>query len=241
MPPRIYTDNTLITDQQIDLDKKASRHIVKVLRLNAGESLSVFNGDGRDYSAVLVRSAKTATIRITGSRNNPTESPLKVTLAQGISRGDRMDYCLQKSVELGVHAIQPLMTEKSSIKLDVERLDKKHRHWREILISACEQCGRSVVPQLAGATTLKDWLDHYDKAVPLQVLQPDATTALARAQSAIQCTVAIGPESGFSARELALFKQVGAQTYSLGPRVLRTETAAVAALSVLQLQGGDFG
>ncbi len=237
---RIYTPQSLATDGQVVLEKKSGAHLVRVLRMRSGDPLTVFNGDGFDYSAEIVQIGKSVSVQIRGKFENTRESPLNISLAQGISRSERMDYTLQKSVELGVVAIQPLITQKSTVKLDADRRDKKVRHWQSVVISACEQSGRSVIPPVAPPLTLPEWLTQSEIADTRIALDPNATTALTKLAVAGSCTLVVGPESGFSELEIHLLSNAGTLRATLGPRVLRTETAALAAISVMQARLGDF-
>jgi len=208
--------------------------------MRPGDTLTVFNGDGFDYRAEISQIGKFVSVQILDKSENTRESPLRISLAQGISRSERMDYTLQKSVELGVVAIQPLITQKSSVRLEADRRDKKVRHWQSVVISACEQSGRSVIPPVASPLTLPEWLAQPDAADTRIVLDPSALTALTKLAVASECTLVVGPESGFSEREIHLLSSAGALLAALGPRVLRTETAALAAISVMQASQGDF-
>lgn len=239
MRPRIYAPHALCESAEITLEKNASAHLCRVLRMQPGDRLIAFNGDGYDYPAKIVSVGKSVTIQVTGRQINRSESGLQLTLAQGISRGDRMDFTLQKSVELGVTAIQPLITQKSTVRLDAERAEKKLRHWRSVIHSACEQCGRSLVPTIAPPTTLTQWL--LDSADEFRiVLDPGATDSLAALSVQSACTIIVGPESGFSGEELEQLRASNVHPASIGPRVLRTETAAAAAIAILQSRHGDM-
>lgn len=239
MPPRIYSPENLREDAEITLDKGASTHVAKVLRMKAGERLIAFSGDGYDYSARILSLGKQVTIRLETREKNCRESPLRITLAQGISRSDRMDYTIQKAVELGVHAIQPLSTQKSTVRLDASRAEKKLRHWQSVVVSACEQCGRSVIPAVSKPVSLTDWLATSGNTLRI-LLDPDADTSLPSIQLNGACTLLVGPESGFSDEETDQLRSAGTRGVTLGPRILRTETAAAAAISILQSQHGDL-
>jgi 16S rRNA (uracil1498-N3)-methyltransferase len=237
---RIYTSQPLAINVQVELEKEPGVHLVGVLRKRSGEPLTVFNGDGFDYAAEVIQTGKSVSLLVRDKTRNLRESPLRISLAQGISRSERMDYTLQKSVELGVMTIQPLITQKSSVKLKPDRINKKLRHWRSVVISACEQSGRSVVPPVASPLTLPEWLAQPDTECTRIVLDPTAETSLTRLEVAGECTLVIGPESGFEEREIQLLSNAGALRATLGPRVLRTETVALAAISVMQARLGDF-
>lgn len=218
----------------------AANHAGKVLRMQAGEALELFNGDGYNYAAVIIEvGKKQLVVDIQSSTENPIESPLKLHLGQGISRGDRMDFAIQKAVELGVSEITPLFTERCGVKLDAERLEKKREQWQKIVISACEQSGRSVVPPVHPPVTLEKWLGQADNCLKL-TLDPWTSATIKQLTPTDRLRLVIGPEGGFSDREVAATTLAGFQPVRLGPRVLRTETAALTAIAALQLQLGDL-
>lgn len=231
----------LAEGQVIALDDEAANHVGRVLRMSAGQPIQVFTGDGYDYSAEIVSaSKKNVEVRITGLQFNTSESSLKIHLGQGISRGDRMDFVLQKSVELGVHSITPLFTERCGVKLSGERLEKKRLQWQKIVISACEQSGRAYVPEVRAPVSLPQWLANLPPALRL-TLDPQATKALREQQVSNQhIQLLVGPEGGLTETEIAAAATADFQPVQLGPRVLRTETAALTALSVVQYQFGDL-
>jgi 16S rRNA (uracil1498-N3)-methyltransferase len=203
--------------------------------------VTLFNGRGGEYSARIDRIHKDeVAVSITGFSGIEHESSLRVILAQGISSGERMDYTLQKAVELGVTAIQPIAARRSVVKLAGERVDRRLMHWQGVVASACEQCGRNQVPVVAAPLPLANWLGQYD-GERLLFLSPLAETRLADlpAPLAADCLVA-GPEGGFETDEIAALHAAGAVPVRLGPRVLRTETAALAALAAMQTLWGDF-
>lgn len=243
MPTRIFTEQALTAGAEIDLDAAASTHLIKVLRLAVGAELELFNGDGHNYRARIIRAAKRARIRVDARAPGSPPSPARITLVQGISRGDRMDFSVQKAAELGVAAIQPVFTEKSKVKLDGDRLAKKAQHWLSVARSACEQSGRSEVPTLHPAVPLRTLLQQRVEQPSLVLAfgdYPGLTDALAPGTSG-PVSVLIGPESGLSDDEVQAALAAGWSPCHLGPRVLRTETATVAALSLLQLTLGDLG
>lgn len=222
------------------LCEDAANHAGKVLRMQAGEALELFNGDGNNYAAVIVEvGKKQLVVDIQSSNENPVESPLQLHLGQGISRGDRMDFAIQKAVELGVSEITPLFTERCGVKLDAERLEKKREQWQKIVISACEQSGRSVVPPVHPPVTLEKWLGQTDNCLKL-TLDPWTSATIKQLAPTNRLRLVIGPEGGFSDREVAATTLAGFQPVRLGPRVLRTETAALTAIAALQLQLGDL-
>lgn len=239
--PRIYHATELPLGTPLPLSDDAVQHVVKVLRLGNDAQLRLFNGDGHDYHAKIVSlSKRQAEFVVTEVQQNPSESPLKVHLGQGISRGERMDFVLQKSVELGVTDITPLFTERCGVKLQGERLLKKQQQWQRIVISACEQCGRSVIPTVHTPQPLSQWLQDDFDGLRL-TLDPEADKPLRQQQltnAAVQ--LLIGPEGGLSDAEIEQAATAQFQAVQLGPRVLRTETAALAAITCLQYQFGDL-
>jgi 16S rRNA (uracil1498-N3)-methyltransferase len=238
--PRIFHSKPLSIGDSQFLDDDAANHVGRVLRMTTGEALCLFNGDGSLYPATITSvGKKSVEVCINDQQDNPVESPLRIHLGQGISRGDRMDFVIQKAVELGVSAITPLFTERCGVKLDADRLQKRTEQWQKIAISACEQSGRSVVPVIHTALPLEKWLAQVDNCLKL-TLDPwtDATIKSQDPKGAVR--LVIGPEGGFSDAEVTLTQQAGFLPVRLGPRVLRTETAALTAISALQLQWGDL-
>ncbi|QSX33104.1 16S rRNA (uracil(1498)-N(3))-methyltransferase [Shewanella avicenniae] len=240
--PRIYQGAALGAKTEVTLDADASAHIGRVLRMTEGQAISLFNGDGNDYPATIVAAGKKAiTVVVEQCVVNPSESPLNLHLGQVISRGDRMDFTIQKSVELGVNTITPLFSERCGVKLDGERLEKKIQQWQKIVISACEQSGRSAVPEVRPAMNLIDWCQEATSAIKLN-LHPRAQHGISGLNLATaRVRLLIGPEGGLSDEEIAMTEQQGFTDVLLGPRVLRTETAALTAISVLQSRFGDLG
>ncbi|MBE8167948.1 MAG: 16S rRNA (uracil(1498)-N(3))-methyltransferase [Shewanella sp.] len=239
--PRIYQSSKLIADQIINLDDDAAAHVGRVMRMVAGDQLSLFNGDGNDYLSEIIESGKkSVTVKVLSRQENKSESPLNIHLGQVISRGDRMDFTLQKSVELGVNTITPLFSERCGVKLSGERLDKKIQQWQKIIISACEQSGRSTVPQIRPAMQLQDWCAETTSALKLN-LHPRASHGINGLKLDNQkVRLLIGPEGGLSADEITMTEQYTFTDILLGPRVLRTETAALTTISALQLKFGDL-
>lgn len=239
--PRIYHSQTLQLQQVVSLEPDAANHVGRVLRMQSGQTIKLFNGDGNDYTASLQQiSKKTVTAEIVEVEQISNESPLQLHLAQGISRGDKMDFTLQKSVELGVTEITPVFTERCGVKLSGERLEKKHQQWQKIVISACEQSGRAYVPKVNAPIKLEQFLQQKTEQLKLN-LHPRATTnvkTLAKPEHGVRFI--IGPEGGLDDNEIEQALNAGYQEILLGPRVLRTETAALALLSALQLQFGDL-
>jgi 16S rRNA (uracil1498-N3)-methyltransferase len=238
---RLYCDLALSPGAEIALPETAARHAVTVLRLQAGAALNLFNGEGGEYRAQLVAASKReARARIVEFHATERESPVDITLVLGISAGERMDYSLQKATELGVSAIQPLATERSVVKLAGERAGKRLQHWQHVAIAACEQCGRNRVPAVAPVQKLFDYLAALDRNQRLLMLSPDADTPLTRVAPAAAAVLLIGPEGGLAPAEYQAAQASGFEPVRLGPRILRTETAPVAALAVLQALWGDL-
>lgn len=237
---RFYTRQQLAGRESVDLDEETSHYISRVLRLKVGAPLILFNGDGQDYHAVL-DSMNKKQVSACNLRAEPTsrESGLHIELGQGISRGERMDFALQKSVELGVNAITPLCTARSQVQLRDKRLEKRMSHWQGIIRSACEQSGRAVLPELGIACSLSDWCTEKSGSLQL-VLDPGAGISLAELVPTNRIRILIGPEGGLDTRETELAVSAGFKRVRLGPRILRTETAALAAVSALQTLWGDL-
>jgi 16S rRNA (uracil1498-N3)-methyltransferase len=241
---RVYTPQALEPGREIRLEEQASHYLGRVLRVAAGQRLVLFNGDGHDYAAEVLRPARAGmSLRIDSRLPGMPESPLAITVAQALSRGERMAETLQKCTELGAAAYQLLDTERVEVRLRGDKLDKRMAHWRGVIVSACEQCGRSRVPQLAGVVALDDWL-QVDAAAVRLALDPAAGRSLAQFAAGLGAaravTIVVGPEGGFSEAELTRSRAAGIEGVSLGPRILRTETSAPAAVSVLQALLGDL-
>lgn len=239
--PRIFHPDNIIVDHTIDLTQEASKHLLTVLRLKEGHPIILFNGDGNEYSATLqLESKRQASALIEAQLTMSVESPLPIHLGQGISKGERMDFVLQKSVELGVTEITPIITERCPIKLNNERWDKKQQHWFKVITSACEQCGRNVVPTLHQAISLHEWLSQSTQQLRL-TLDPKAEKTMREFKpNQHGFRLLIGPEGGLSDNEIYQSSESGFNAALLGPRVLRTETAALAAITVLQSHFGDL-
>jgi len=240
--PRLYTPQALSSNSLIDLDENSSRHLISVLRMSAGQQVILFNGQGGEYSGELSNVRKNAaSVSISKFINSDRESPLKVHLALGVSRGDRMDWIVQKATELGVSSITPLFTERTEVKLNAERLEKKTRHWQQIAISACEQCQRTLIPIVSPAIPLPQWVAVDNDSLKL-VLHHRADKRLSELSNNNNLvSLLVGPEGGLSNSEIDLSLNHGFKPLALGPRVLRTETAPLAALSIVQSLWGDMG
>lgn len=238
---RFYTPLPLQVDDEIELDPQLSHYINNVLRLKPSDPLVLFNGDGNEYSADVLSVSKKQVIAIVNSQlAMRSESPLKIHLAQGVSKGDRMDFALQKSVELGVSEITPVITERCAVKLSSERWQKKHEQWLKIIISACEQSGRNVLPTLHQPIALNKWLGQSTEQQKV-MLTPGSQQYMSSLQRPVQgFRLLIGPEGGLSEQEVYTCEQTGFESVNLGPRILRTETAALASISILQALFGDL-
>ncbi len=238
--PRFYYDHDLATGVTLTLNEKASRYLVSVLRMQPGRPCIVFNGQGGEYAAILTHAGKKQAEVLLGEFNDiNNESPLKIHLGIAISRGDRMDWVVQKATELGVHRITPLFTERTEVKLKGERLDKKLEHWQQIAISACEQSQRNQLPTIDMPTTFSEWVSSVEADRKL-VLHHRTEQRLQSETGVDSCCLLIGPEGGLSETEIELALSENFQALSLGPRVLRTETAPISALTLVQFLWGDM-
>lgn len=239
--PRCYIDHTLATGDILELPEGTARHIAQVLRMRSGETLRLFNGqDGRDYSAELVDISKRAVrVRIETADEPQPPTTLGIQLAIGISKGERMDFVLQKSTELGVSEIIPLFTERSVVRLSEERMAKRLEHWQGVITSACEQSGRAWLPHLYQPHTLEEWLSKKRPAT-LLLDHRAAHTLVERPQPHGEIALLIGPEGGLAATEREMAIGLGCNGIRLGPRILRTETAPLAAIAAIQTLWGDF-
>lgn len=243
--PRIFSTEPLAGKTEVQLDEAASRHLVKVLRLGPGRPLILFDGTGGEYEAELLEAGKKARAKIGAFSENDRQSPLAITLAIGISRGDRFDWVIQKATELGASTIQPLFTERCEVRLSGERMEKKLGQWQQIAISACEQSARNRIPEILPPQKFTQFLEQSksDTALKLVLHHRTEVTLAGLEQQAGRPEAAlllVGPEGGLSAEEIELAMAQEFYPLRLGPRVLRTETAPVAALSILQFQWGDF-
>ena len=243
---RLYHPEPLSTLGLITLSPEASHHLCTVLRISIGETLILFCGDGMDYQGTLsVAHKKNAQVLLSKKTVNSSESPLKIHVVQGLCKGEKMDLIIQKSVELGVTEITPLITERTqgnkSLK-DPEWLAKKTDHYQKIVISACEQSGRSVIPKVHPTLTLEEHLKKSKKETEKWVLAPSALSQPIKNLSLTTLSVEfmVGPEGGLSPSEIQQAMNAGYQPLSLGPRILRTETAALACIAALQGRFGDF-
>ncbi|QJD60180.1 16S rRNA (uracil(1498)-N(3))-methyltransferase [Pseudomonas sp. gcc21] len=236
---RFYLDEPL-TEGEYSLAGDVAHYIGRVLRLAPGALVQIFNGSGQEWSgSILEVSKREVVVRLEPPMPGLPEPSLRIHLGQAMSRGERMDWVIQKAVELGVAEITPLSTERCEVKLQGERAEKRQNHWQQIAVSACEQCGRSVVPHIHPPTAMDDWLADVDADLRL-VLHHRTDENLLNIQRPETLALLIGPEGGLSAGEIARAEKAGFQATRFGPRVLRTETAPVVALSIAQHLWGDF-
>ncbi len=240
-PVRLHTRQALDAGSEVRLEPQPARHLVKVLRRRKGDPVILFNGDGREYSGTIsdCRPPEHCTVAVTSAESPTVESPLTITLVQAIGRGERMDWSIQKACELGVAAIVPVFTERTEVKLDDKRAEKRLAHWQGVAIAACEQSGRVQVPEICAPMPLtalapdvspRFYLDPTANCSPQGLQPPDPPQAL----------LVIGPEGGFTEHEIEWLKRQEFEGLRLGPRVLRTETAGPAAIAVLQALFGDL-
>ena len=239
---RIHVEVALAEGARVTVAGPAAAHARRVLRLEPGDPLTLFNGDGDDYPSRIVGLGRgTLEAEVGGRRPARAESPLAVTLVQGIARGERMDLVVQKATELGVSAIVPVATARSVVRLDADTRGRKLAHWRGIAVAACEQCGRARIPAIAEPTSLAERLRAPGAGARLQ-LSPDAGQSLAAAAQGLESVeMLVGPEGGLEDVEREAALAAGYRACRLGPRVLRSETATIAALAILQGIAGDLG
>lgn len=239
--PRLFHPDPIPLDEEFLLSHDAAHHVGTVLRLKANHPIVLFNGDGNEYSGQIIAvNRKQVHVEADACLAIGKESPLPLHLGQGVSKGDRMDWVLQKSVELGVTHITPVLTQRCAVKLDEKRWEKKLQQWQKIIIGACEQCGRNTLPTLYPPQALNQWLATSTQATRL-VLAPNATQPLAKVHYATHgYRILVGPEGGLTDQEIHQSLESGYVAAGLGPRILRTETAAISAISILQAIHGDL-
>lgn len=238
--PRFFCPNFDATQRIFPLPEAVHRHAIQVLRLKKGALIQLFDGKGLEYQATLTHVERKRAEAELGEQLTPaSESPLTITLLQGISRGERMDFAIQKAVELGVNQIIPVMTERCNVQLKQDRVEKRLAHWQGVIISACEQSGRAVLPRLTEVVDLQTAMNSATDTLKL-VLDPQAQKRFSDLQAATQLTLLIGPEGGLTDDEVDMAKSSGFTAVQFGPRILRTETASTAALAVVQSLWGDL-
>lgn len=240
--PRVYSPQTMKVDDCIELETGAVRHLISALRMSTGQLITLFNGQGGQYCAELIEAKKSkATVIIKSFEAVEHESPLGIHLAIGISRGERMDWIVQKATELGVSEITPLFTEHCEVKLSGDRLKKKTIHWQQVAISACEQSQRNTIPEINTALEFDQWQSSCNASLKLVLHHRTESHLADMPKPSGQIALFIGPEGGLSEREIGKAIAQGFQPLALGPRVLRTETAPLATISILQSLWGDMG
>ncbi|WP_338883033.1 MULTISPECIES: 16S rRNA (uracil(1498)-N(3))-methyltransferase [Xenorhabdus] len=240
--PRIYHPELLSTGVEIYLSDDAANHVGRVLRMSNGQALQLFDGSNQVFDAIITEaSKKTVKVSILDGKLSDHESPLNLHLGQVMSRGEKMEFTIQKSVELGVNTITPLLSERCGVKLDIERLEKKLQQWKKIAISACEQCGRNRIPEIRPVMSLETWCAENDGSLKLN-LHPRASHSINTLPLPVEkVRLLIGPEGGLSAEEIEMTAKYQFTDILLGPRVLRTETTALTAITALQVRFGDLG
>jgi 16S rRNA (uracil1498-N3)-methyltransferase len=248
---RVYVEAALTSGSMVELPSDTASHLAKVLRARSGDELILFNGDGREFNGAIetVRGSRMSA-SVGDSRPVDRESPLAITLVQCVPRGDRMDFIVQKATELGVSRIVPVLSQRSVVRLDAGQAESKAVHWRAVAVNACEQCGRNRLPTIDAARPLLNYLGESVPGVgprlvfePESALQPGTAAqnpAAAQGFAMTAAEIAIGPEGGFASDELEAFRVSGFSQVGLGPRILRTETAAIAAVVWLQARFGDM-
>jgi len=239
--PRLFVGAELSPHARLMLPEDTAHHAARVLRLREGEAAVLFDGRGGEYEARLSMPGRGQVMAEIGERRDiERESPLQVTLVQAVSSGEKMDFTLQKAVELGVAVIQPVLTKKSVVRLGAEREEKKLAHWKRVAIAACEQCGRNRLPEVRGVMSVEAYGGAPGNASLRLLLSPEGKAGLREQHIERTVTIAAGPEAGFSEEEERLLERAGFVPVRLGRRILRTETAALAALAALNALAGDF-
>ena len=240
---RLYIESPIASERQLIVSGERARYISRVLRLKINDKLTLFDGSGAEFSAEIAAIRKRdISLIVTGRTKRSVESPLTIHLLQGISRGDRMDLVIRKATELGVKRITPICADYSVVKFELERAKKRLKHWHSIAFSACEQCGRNIVPEITLPISLQEWIANNKNEQNIRlILKPNASVSInsiAVAENSV--TVLVGPEGGFSDSEYALARSNNFKSIRFGPRILRTETAAIAIISTLQAIYGDL-
>ncbi len=242
MVPRFYCPQPLAPRGMAELPPATAHHALRVLRLGVGDSVTLFSGEGGEFPGRIIETGRYVRVQLDDWRDIERESPLDLVLAQALPAGDRMDWVVQKAVELGVARIQPLRTARSVVKLAGERAERRVEHWRQVAISACEQCGRNRLPEVAPILDLRQWLGRLeqDNGVRRFLLVPGAARRPRELGGGGRFILLIGPEGGLSEEEAALARAAGFEGLTLGPRILRTETAGPAVLAALGALHGDL-
>jgi 16S rRNA (uracil1498-N3)-methyltransferase len=243
---RVFVEGELQSGSLVELPRETAAHLAKVLRARAGDEVVLFNGDGREFTGAIEKvQGWRVGVSIGAARSMDRESPFRLTLVQSVARGERMDFIVQKATELGVARIVPVLSRRSVVRLDESQSVSKQAHWRAVAVSACEQCGRNRLPSVDAPQPLLNYLGSLAQATAGEVLrlvlEPERARRTSASLRAASCAeIAIGPEGGFAAEELEALDLSAFTRVTLGPRVLRTETAAIAAIAVLQARFGDM-
>lgn len=242
--PRGFIDQPLVIGSTIELPGDTRHYFYTVLRLKDGASVLLFNGQGGEYLAALDSSGRVKHARIVEHRTQEVEAPIKVHLIQALAKGEKLDWIMQKATELGVAAITPIATTRCDVRLAPDRINRKHEHWQQVVVNACAQCGRNRVPAIYTPVSLDDWINENDADNATRIVltpnhHPLPLGALATPTDWI--FLVVGPEGGLTESEIDQLHAAGYIPITLGPRILRTETAACAALSAIQTRWGDFG
>lgn len=243
MTPRLHLPGPLVEGERRTLERETSHYLCRVLRLGAGAPLEIFDGEGnRRAASVSAPDQRACEVTIGAALPSPSASPLRITLAQCVSAGEKMDWTIEKAVELGVAAIVPLTSQRSVVRLDAERTRKRAEHWQRLVVAACMQCGQDRLPSLSAAQPLPAWIATPSEALRIALVPgaPTRLSALPAPDGPAGIELLVGPESGLSDEEVRLAVQSGFVPVSLGPRVLRTETAGLAAIAALQSRFGDL-
>lgn len=239
---RVFVDRPLKPGMELKLPGPAASHVSRVLRLEEGAQLTLFNGHGGEYAATILHiQGPVVSVRADAHRTVERESPLHLTLVQSIARGERMDWLVQKATELGVTRIVPVFSERTVVKLDAAQAAKRVEHWRAVAIAACEQCGRNRAPEIGTPGKLAQWLESEAPGEELRLLlDPAAESSAEELSPRARAVLLVGPEGGLSAGERELARRKDFKGLRMGPRILRTETAGVAAITLLQGKLGDL-
>ena len=240
--PRIYCSEPIGTGTSVSLPAEPARHLVRVLRMSVGDKLTLFDGSGGEFEASIASVDKrSVSVEIHTHQDVERESPLTLNLLQAVAKGDNADWVVQKAVELGVASIQPMLTERTVVRLSPERAAKRHIHWLGIIAGACEQCGRNRPPILYPTRSLPDLLQNRPRDIDGFILTPGGASCLERSRlPPTALDLVIGPEGGFSDQEVEMAVAAGLNPLRLGPRILRAETATVAAVTAVQSRWGDL-
>jgi len=240
--PRIYHPLLLSSYSKLLLSDSAARHVSRVLRMSVGQTLHLFDGSNQVFPAIIIHlDQKNVSVQLEAAKVENRESPLKLHLGQVVSRREKMEFTIQKSIELGVNIITPLFSQRCGVKLNKKRLEKKIKQWQNIVIATCEQCGRNTITEIRTAMLLSDWCQQQSDSIKLNLNPHTGQSINSLMPSINNICLLIGSESGLSTTEVAMTTRNGFNNILLGPRILRTETAALVAITTLQLRFGDLG